>query len=95
MRAGAGFGTWSANPIVREVRLDAAYYVGWASDVAGGDLFGTGGTVGGEPFLLNPLYAYVLAPVVGLFGPGAAPVMVLQALLAGGTAALTAAAASR
>jgi hypothetical protein len=48
---------WRSNPVVREPRLDAAYFLAWAHDVASGDVLGRHGVVGGDPFLLNPLYA--------------------------------------
>jgi hypothetical protein len=76
-------------------KLDAVRYLDWAGDIAGGDVLGRGGVVHGEPFLFNPLYAYVLAPLVGVFGRSPAAVVVFQTLLAGATAALAAAAARR
>jgi len=75
--------------------LDGAYYLDWAGDVAAGDVLGRGGTVHGDPFLFNPLYAYVIAPLVGTFGKSAAAVVAFQTLLAGATAALAASAARR
>jgi 4-amino-4-deoxy-L-arabinose transferase-like glycosyltransferase len=75
--------------------LDGTYYLDWAGDIAGGDVFGRGGTIHGDPFLFNPLYAYVIAPLVGAFGKSPAAVVAFQAILAGGTAALAAAAARR
>jgi 4-amino-4-deoxy-L-arabinose transferase-like glycosyltransferase len=75
--------------------LDGAYYLDWARDIAAGDVFGRGGTVHGEAFLFNPLYAYAIAPLVAVFGRAEMPVIVVQALLAGGTAGLAAAAARR
>ncbi len=80
---------------MREPRLDAAYFLAWARDVASGDVLGRHGVVGGDPFLLNPLYAYVIAPLVAVFGAVPAPILVVQTLLAGATAALAAAAARR
>lgn len=64
----------------------------WARDIAGGDLLGRGGEIHGEPFLLNPLYAYVIAPLVGATN---VPILVFQTLLAGATAWLAASAATR
>lgn len=95
MRGIVSWQSWERNPAVRDPGLDGAYYLAWARDIASGDLAGASGTIRGEPFLLNPLYAYVLAPIVKAFGATPAPVLVLQALLAGGTAALAAAAALR
>jgi 4-amino-4-deoxy-L-arabinose transferase-like glycosyltransferase len=76
-------------------QLDSLYYLSWAADIAGGDVAGRGATIHGEPFQFNPLYAYVISPLVGVFGQSAVPVVVLQTLLAGATAALAAAAARR
>ncbi len=95
MRALVNWQAWQRNSIVRTPRLDAEYYLAWAGDIASGDLFGRTGTLGGEPFLLNPLYAYAIAPLVRVFGATPAPVLVLQTILAAGTAALAAAAARR
>ena len=75
--------------------LDGAYYLDWAHDIATGDVFGRGGTIHGEAFLFNPLYAYVIAPFVAVFGRAEMPVIVVQAILAGSTAGLAAAAARR
>jgi 4-amino-4-deoxy-L-arabinose transferase-like glycosyltransferase len=75
--------------------LDGAYYLDWAHDIAAGDVLGLHGTVHGEAFLFNPLYAYVIAPLVAVFGRAEMPVVILQALLAGATAALAAGAARR
>ena len=75
--------------------LDGAYYLDWAGDLAAGDYLGRTGTIHGEAFLFNPLYAYVLAPLVGVAGKSALCVAVFQALLAGATAALAAGAARR
>jgi 4-amino-4-deoxy-L-arabinose transferase-like glycosyltransferase len=80
---------------VSKPRLDAEYYLSWASDIAGGDLLGRHRTIAGEPFLLNPLYAYVIAPLVGVFGTSPASILVFQTFLAGATAWLAAAAARR
>ena len=86
---------WARNPILSTPRLDAEYYLAWAGDIASGDVAGRSGIVGGGPFLLNPLYAYVIAPLVGAFGATPVPVLVMQALLAAATTALAAAAAKR
>ncbi|MCE9636203.1 MAG: glycosyltransferase family 39 protein [Planctomycetes bacterium] len=86
---------WRTNDIVSSPRLDAEYYLSWAGDIASGDVLGRHATVGGGPFLLNPLYAYVIAPLVALFGATPGPVLVAQAVLAAGTAALSAGAAKR
>jgi 4-amino-4-deoxy-L-arabinose transferase-like glycosyltransferase len=84
--------------------LDSQYYLAWASAIAKGDLLGRGEPVRGEPFLFNPLYAYVVAPLTApfrdaapaaLFHDATTAVVVFQTLLAGATAALAAAAARR
>lgn len=95
MRALVTWQAWHRNEILSSPRLDAEYYLAWAGDIAGGDVLGRRGTVGGEPYLLNPLYAYVIAPLVRVFGATPAPVLVLQTFLAAATAALAAAAARR
>jgi 4-amino-4-deoxy-L-arabinose transferase-like glycosyltransferase len=87
--------SWSRNPAVSRPALDCAYYMDWAGDIARGDLLGRGGTIAGEAFRLNPLYAYAIAPLVRVFGPTTAPILAAQALLAAATAALAAAAARR
>ena len=95
VRGLAAWQAWSRNPATQHPTLDAAYYMAWAGDIAGGDVLGRGGTIAGEPFLLNPLYPYVIAPLVRLFGATTAPVLVLQVILAAATAALAASAARR
>jgi len=75
--------------------LDGDYYLAWAHDIASGDFLGRAGAIHGKPFLFNPLYAYVIAPLVGAFGRSSAAVVVFQALLAGATAWLAASAARR
>jgi len=86
---------WRVNAGLQKPMLDAWYFLEWAHDIATGDPLGRHGVVHGEPFLFNPLYAYVIAPIVGAFGEKPAPVIVFQVLLAGATAALAAAAARR
>lgn len=86
---------WASNPFVRSKQLDGAFYLAWAADIADGDLLGRGGVIRGEPFLFNPLYAYVLAPLAHLLRDGHLPVLLLHAVLAAGTTGLTAAAARR
>ena len=83
------------NPMLTSRQLDTGYYLAWAHDIAAGDVAGRGGIVGGAPFILNPLYAYVLAPIAGRLEEPWTSVVVAQALLAGATAALAAAAARR
>jgi hypothetical protein len=86
---------WRTNVAVSAPRLDGSYFLNWAYDVATGDLLGRHGIVHGEPFLFNPLYAYVIAPFVGVFGFSTLPMIVFQTLLASATTALAAAAARR
>ena len=95
MRGAVTLQAWQRNPILSTPRLDAEYYLSWARDIAAGDVLGRRGTIGGEPFLLNPLYAYIIAPIAGLFGATPGPVLVFQVLLAAATAWLTASAARR
>jgi tetratricopeptide (TPR) repeat protein len=95
VRLVAGLAGLSQNPILTSRQLDTAYYLAWAADIANGDVLGREGIVGGEPFILNPLYAYVLAPLVGASQEPWTRIVVAQALLAGATAALAALAAQR
>jgi hypothetical protein len=83
------------NPLVSRPQLDSAYYAQWAREIARGDLAGAGGIVGGAPFILNPLYAYVIAPFAALAEDPTAAVVFFQAGLGAGTAALAALAAQR
>jgi hypothetical protein len=86
---------WRTNPLVRTPQLDGPYFLEWAADIARGDWAGASGVVGGAPFVLNPLYAYVLAPFAAV-APGAVlPILLFQAALGAGTAALAAATAAR
>jgi MYXO-CTERM domain-containing protein len=91
----AGFEAISQNPLLSNRQLDSAYYVTWAREIGRGDLASADGIVRGWPFILNPLYAYVLAPVVAPFADPAVPVLVLHAALAAATTALAAVAARR
>ena len=95
MRLAAGLAGLSQNPILTSRQLDTGYYLTWAADIANGDVLGREGIVGGAPFILNPLYAYVLAPLVGASQEPWTTIVVAQALLAGATAALAALAAQR
>lgn len=95
LRTGIVLDAWANNPLVRTPQLDGALFLSWARDIAHGDLAGTGGTIGGEPFLFNPLYAYVLAPLAGVSGGAVLPVLLLNAVLAAVTTALAAGAALR
>ncbi len=95
LRVACTWQSWTANPLMRGHQLDAEYYLHWARDIAQGDLAGRGGIVGGRPFLLNPLYAYLLAPFAAAFSSPELPIALAQALLGAGTTALAAAAARR
>ena len=87
---------WQNNPLVLKPQLDGAYYLQWSSEIAAGDVMGRGGLVGGEPFFLNPLYAYVLAALLALGKPhGLLPPLLLNAVLGAAAAGLAAAAARR
>jgi tetratricopeptide (TPR) repeat protein len=95
VRLTAGFSALSQNPLLSKRQLDSAYYVAWAREIGGGDLGSAHGIVAGSPFILNPLYAYVLAPVTAPFADPAIPVLVLHAVLAAATTALAVVAARR
>ena len=95
VRAAVTWQQWSRNPVLANPKLDQEIYLAWARDIAGGDLLGRHGTVAGGPFLLNPLYAYVIAPFVPAAGSAPVAILVLQTLLAGATAWLAASVARR
>ncbi|MCU0725458.1 MAG: glycosyltransferase family 39 protein, partial [Planctomycetes bacterium] len=88
-------GTWfdlrAADPMFDEPILDARIYLDWSREIAGGDLLGE------RVFFLNPLYAYVLAPVVGLAGPSSdlLAIRTLQVILGALSAMLVAGTARR
>lgn len=95
LRAGCGALALAHNPLVSRPQLDSAYYLQWAREIARGDVAGTGGIVGGAPFILNPLYAYAIAPFAALADDPTPAVVFFQAALGAGTAALAALAALR
>ncbi len=96
VRAAASAQAFARNPVVRTPQLDGMYYLQWAREIAAGDVLGRSGLVGGEPLFLNPLYAYLIAPLAALFPSHViAGVLMLQAVLGAATAALAAAAAER
>jgi 4-amino-4-deoxy-L-arabinose transferase-like glycosyltransferase len=64
-----------ASPFFNHPIIDEYDYVSWASEIAGGEV------IGHEVFYLDPLYAYALALVFKLFGPGLLLVRVFQVLL--------------
>jgi 4-amino-4-deoxy-L-arabinose transferase-like glycosyltransferase len=55
---------WNANPTVARPMMDGHVFLTWGRDIAGGDLLGTSGLINGEPFFFNPLYAYLIAPLL-------------------------------
>ena len=83
------------NPLLLNLTLDSKYYVEWAREIAGGDWTSAHGIVAGSPFILNPLYAYVIAPIAGLAADPVRPILLFQAFLAAATTALAAVAARR
>ena len=94
-RAIALTGQWRGNPGVRTPSLDAAYYLDWAREIAAGEWLTAGPVGAAEPYLLNPLYAWGIAPLT-VFGDGfQLAVLVLQIVLGAATAGLAAAAARR
>ncbi len=88
---------WTANPMVAHPQLDGDVYLQWSAEIAAGDLLGTdpAGLLRGGPLFLNPLYAYLLVPFQLIFEAPVLPILVAQALLGGGTAALAATTAGR
>jgi len=99
VRLAVGWQGLSQNPLLTRPQLDSDYYIRWAREIANGDFAGCGADslVGRAPFVLNPLYAYVLAPIAKCVADASIPtsVVVLQALLGAATAALVAVAARR
>jgi len=86
---------WNGNAALRDPQLDALYYLDWAQQVAAGHLWSAGPIGADEPYLLNPLYAWCLAPL-SAFGSGMhLATLIAQVLLGGATAWLAAAAARR
>ena len=86
---------WRTHPFVRTPILDGEYYLRWAGGIASGDVAGTQGIVGGAAWVLNPLYAYLLAPFLGLFREPVLPILLAQGALGAATTALAAASATR
>ena len=100
LRIASGWQGLSQNPLLTNRQLDAEYYVRWAREIWGGDLasargIAANGVLEHAPLVLNPLYAYVIAPVVGAFGDPGRSVILFQALLGAASAAMTAVAARR
>ena len=75
-------------PEILKGRESFAQFLPWAREIAAGDLLSAHEVVGPRPFVLNPLYAYVLAPLAGAFERVEVPVVVAQAVLGAATTAL-------
>ncbi len=95
LRAVAAWQQWHANPVVRAPRLDALYYIEWGREIAAGHVLSAGPVGAGEPYLLNPLYAWLLGALALLPAGLHVATLVAQALLGGATAWITASAARR
>jgi len=63
--------------------LDPGFYFQWAKAIAAGDW------IGREPFVQSPLYAYLLALWIRLFGAALTPILIAQSLVGVGTVVLT------
>ena len=63
--------------------LDPGFYFNWAKEIAAGQL------IGHEPFVQSPLYAYLLAAFIRIFGTGLTPILVAQSIVGVGTTFLT------
>ena len=61
-------------PFVRHLIGDAAGYYAWAADIVSGDV------IGREAFYQAPLYPYLLALGMAIFGEGVGPIRLVQAL---------------
>ncbi len=80
----------TADPTYDEPSMDGRIFMEWAARIAAGDLLGSGA------FFFNPLYAYAVAPVVGLAGDGAlGAIRILQGILGLATVVLVAGATRR
>jgi 4-amino-4-deoxy-L-arabinose transferase-like glycosyltransferase len=88
---GTFFDLEAADPMFDEPILDARVYLDWAHRIAEGDFLGE------RAFFLNPLYPYLIAPVVGLAGPSSdlLAIRMVQVLLGVLTALLVAGTARR
>lgn len=65
----------AANPLLHYQILDQRYYLDLARTIAGGGWLGDQG-----PFFMDPLYGYILAPFVRLFGNDLTAVRLFQIL---------------
>jgi tetratricopeptide (TPR) repeat protein len=90
LRVATYFDLAAFNPSFFRPALDSAVFLDWARDIAGGDVLGD------RPFFLNPLYPYLISPLVAL-----APddplllIRLVQGVLGIGTILLTAGATRR
>jgi len=60
LRVAIYFDLAASNPSFFHPPLDSGVFLDWARDIAGGNV------VGDRPFFLNPLYPYLLSPIVAL-----------------------------
>ncbi len=95
LRGAVAAAQWAGNPALRTPSLDAAYYLDWARALSAGDVLSAGPAGSAGPYLLNPLYAWLIAPIVAAFEPAQPWILAAQALLGGATAWLAANAAQR
>jgi len=63
--------------------LDPGFYFQWAKTIAAGEW------IGREAFVQSPLYAYLLAVWIRLFGAALTPILLAQSLVGVGTVVLT------
>jgi len=70
-------------PVSAPATLDPAFYYDWARQIAAGSWMGT------TPFVQSPLYAYLLAIFIKVFGDGVHHILLAQSLVGTGTVALT------
>lgn len=90
MRLGVHFDLQAHDPLFRIPSLDSRAFLDWAQNIAAGDLLGS------HVFFLNPLYPYLLSPLVAAFGPTPLlEIRVLQMALGVATILLVASAVRR
>jgi hypothetical protein len=94
VRLATGLQGLARNPLLTSRQLDSDYYVEWARMIWAGRVADAPGPAH-SAYILNPLYAFVIAPIAGICADPALPIVVFQALLAAATAALAAGAAKR
>ncbi len=76
VRAGYAYSLWH-NPLLTTSLHDAAYYVEWAKNIL------THGWIGDKVFFTEPLYAYLLALFLKLFGDGGTTALLVGQFLLG------------